>query len=219
MSRIIKELIALALVLALGGVLVQGIRQVAATAPSSPYDTFQARVNAIPVQILSPAAGQVLSLSSVEGSTVTQGQELATIQVFDRTYRPPVDNQLFKLQGDKLAVLSPVTGVVGRLAVAPLSMVGGNQSLLDIYAPENTDLHVLIPQGAAISSYRAFYAATSLGATRYPINIEGAIPTLASANVAPKTTLYRATCAPVTGCLSFINVQQVLVIAEKVASG
>lgn len=219
MTRLFNELVALVIVLALGFLLAQGIYKVVGKTSSSPYDTFQAQVNAIPLQILSPVAGQVLSLPSIEGSTVTQGQELATIQVFDRSYRAPADNQLFKLQSDKLVIVSPVTGVVGKVTVAPLSMVGGNQSLLDLYAPEDTDLHVLIPEGAAISSYRAFYAMTSMTATRYPINIEGAIPTQTAATVAPMTTVYRATCVPTVSCLTFLNMKQVMVIAEKVASG
>lgn len=219
MRRLFSELVALVIVLSVGFLLAQGIFRMVEKTSSSPYDTFQARVNSIPLQILSPVAGQVLSLPSIEGSAVTQGQELATIQVFDRSYRPPADNQLFKLQGDKLVMVSPVAGVVGRVMVAPLSMVGGNQSLLELFAPEDTDLHVLIPEGEAISSYQAFYAMTNMSATRYPINIEGAIPTQSIANIDPTTTVYRATCAPTVSCLTFLNVQQVVVIAEKVASG
>jgi hypothetical protein len=214
MRRLLKELAALMLVLAVGGgVVLLIVRLTAGNAPSR-YDTFQARVNTIPLQVISPAAGQVLSMPSGEGSWVAEGQVLVTIQVFDRNYRPPADSQMFKLQGDQLQIFSPASGIVGRMQIAPLSAVVGNQLLLQLLTPQSTDLQVIIPQESALSRYRDFYAATSTNAHRYPIQILGTIPNEIVVGVAPAMTVYRATCQAMADCQNFLTVKQVAVFAE-----
>jgi hypothetical protein len=214
MSRVLKELTALGLVLAVGAGVVFLILRLTAGNPPSPYDTFQAIVNTIPLQIISPAAGQVFSMPSGEGSPVAEGQLLVTVQVFDRNYRPPADSQMFKLQGDQLQIFSPASGIVGRMQIAPLSAVVGNQLLMHLLTPQSTDLQVLIPQDSALSRYRDFYAATSVNAPRYQIQILGTIPSEIVVGVAPATTVYRATCQAMADCGNFLTVKHVEVFAQ-----
>jgi hypothetical protein len=215
MSRLWKELAALVLVLAVGGGFVLVILRLTAPDAPSPYDTFQARVNTIPLQIISPVAGQVLSMPPGEGSSVVEGQVLVNVQVFDRNYRPPADSQMLKLQGDKLQIFSPASGIVGRMQVAPLSAVAGNQMLLQLFTPQSTDLQLLMPSDSALSRYRDFYAATSIRATKYPIQIQGTIPSEIVGGVPPATTVYRATCQATADCQNFLTFQQVAIFAER----
>jgi multidrug efflux pump subunit AcrA (membrane-fusion protein) len=214
MSRIGKEVVALVLVLALAGGVVVLLLRLTPTSVPSLYDTFQARINTIPLQIMSPTEGQVLTMPSGEGSSVVEGQVLLTVQVFDRNYRPPADSQMFKLQGDRLQIVSPASGIVGRMQVAPMSTVAGNQLLLQVLTPQSTDLQVLIPQNSVLSHYRDFYAATNSNAPWYPIQILTTIPNEIVGGVAPAITVYRATCQTVADCQNFLTVKQVEVFAK-----
>jgi hypothetical protein len=213
MKRLMKELAALLIVLLVAGGIVLAMTR-AIGAPSS-FDTFTGRVDKIPLQILSPVAGQVLTLPPWEGVTVQQGQVLATIQVLDRNFRPPADSKIFKLQGDVLQVISPANGMIAKLAIAPLSVVNGNGLLLQMFTLESTQLQVLVPQGSKLGDYRAFYMAVAQNATRFPIRIEGEIPVDVVANVSPTTTVYRASCDRPLDCQSLLTQLQVLVYAFK----
>jgi hypothetical protein len=176
-------------------------------------------VDKLPLQILSPVAGQVLTLPQWEGVTVQQGQVLATIQVLDRNFRPPSDSKMFKLQGDVLQVVSPATGMVAKLALAPLSVVNGQGLLMQLYTLENTQLQVLVPQGSKLGDYRAFYMAAAQNAARFRIRIEGVIPIDAVDNVSPTTTVYRASCDRPADCQTLLTQLQVLVYAVKTGGG
>jgi hypothetical protein len=216
MRRIAAEVMLLACVLLVAGGLVLGLTRLVGA--QSAYDTFTGRVNRIPVQISSPVYGQVLSLPVQEGGQVDAGRALVTIQVVDRSFRVPQNSQLFKLQGDTLSVLSPVSGIVGRITVAPLSTVTASQLILQLYTPDHTDLHVLVPQGHQLDAYQSFSAAGDSSRTRYPIRLEGVMPDESVNNVSPSTVVYLAKCESTADCLMLLRNQQVLVYAEKVRS-
>jgi pyruvate/2-oxoglutarate dehydrogenase complex dihydrolipoamide acyltransferase (E2) component len=217
MKRLIKEVAALLCVLLVAGGVVLAITRTVA-APST-VDTFTGRVDKIPLQILSPVAGQVLTIPQWEGAQVQQGQVLATIQVFDRNFRPPADSRLFKLQGDTLQVISPATGVIGKLAVAPLSVVSGSGFLMHLFTVESTELEVLMPVRDELSAYRAFYMAAAQSTARFRIRIEGIVPTDVVGNVPPSTTVYRAKCDRPADCEPLLTQLQVLIYALKASSG
>jgi hypothetical protein len=215
MKRLMREMAALLCVLLVAGGIVLAITRTVA-APST-FDTFTGRVDKIPLQILSPAAGQVLTMPEWEGAHVQQGQVLATIQVFDRNFLPPADSQMFKLQGDTLQVISPATGVIGKLAMAQLSVVSGNGLLLQLFTVESTELEVLVPVQSELSAYRAFYMAVAQGTARFRIKIEGVLPADVIGNISPSTTVYRAQCDRPADCESLLTELQVLVYALKAA--
>jgi hypothetical protein len=214
MRRIAAELALLACVLSVAGLVALGLIRVVGA--QTTYDTFTGRVNKIPVQISSPAYGQVLLLPFGVGSHVDVGQALVTIQVVDRGFRVPQNSQLFKLQGDNLSLLSPVTGIVGRITVAPLSTVTASELILQLYTPEHTDLQVLVPQGRQLAGYRSFYAASADRQARYPIRVQGAMPGEIDSNVSPTTVVYQARCESREDCVSLLHNQQVLIYAERV---
>ena len=214
MKRLLKEMAALLCVLLVAGGIVLAITRTVA-APST-FDTFTGRVDKIPLQILSPAPGQVLSMPQWEGAHVQQGQILASIQVFDSNYRPPADSQMFKLQGDTLQVISPATGVIGKLAMAQLSVVSGNGLLMQLFTVESTELEVLVPLRSELSAYRAFYMAVAQSTSRFRIKIGGVMPSDVIGSAPPATTVYRATCDRPADCESLLTELQVLVYALKV---
>jgi hypothetical protein len=215
MSRLMKELAALLCVLLVaGGVVFAMTRTVGAPAG---FDTFTGRVDKLPLQILSPVAGQVLTLPQWEGVTVERGQVLATIQVLDRNFRPPAESQMFRLQGDLLQVFSPATGMIARVGLAPLSVVSGNGLLLELYTIDNTQLRVLVPQASKLGNYRAFYMADAQTSVRTRIRIVGVVPVDVAGNVPPTTTVYRAICDRPSDCQSLLTRLQVLVFALKSA--
>ncbi len=213
MRRVLKEVIVLVGVLLVAGTLIVGYTQVAST-PSA-YDIFPGRVNKLPLQIASPVPGQLLTLPLAEGSKVSQGQVIATIQVLDRNFRPPPDSQLFKLQGDLLSVVSPATGVVAKIDVAPLSTVGGNERLIEMYTVDSTDLWILLPQGTDPTMYRAFFVLPSTNKPNYPIQIEGSIPSEVANGASASTNVYRARCEAGADCVDLLTAQQVTICAEK----
>ena len=211
-----RETAALLCVLLVAGGIVLAITRTVG-APSK-FDTFTGRVDKIPLQILSPAAGQLLTMPQWEGARVEQGQTLATIQVFDRNFRPPADSRLFKLQGDTLQVISPATGVIGKLAIAPLSVVSGSGLLMLLFTVESTELEVLVPVKRELSAYRAFYMAVAQSTARFRIQIEGVMPIDAIGSSSPNTTVYRARCDRPTDCEALLTELQVLVYGLKVAT-
>jgi pyruvate/2-oxoglutarate dehydrogenase complex dihydrolipoamide acyltransferase (E2) component len=208
-----KELAALMCVLLVAGGIVLALTRTLG-APAG-FDTFTGRVDKIPLQILSPAAGQVLTLPPWEGATVQQGQVVATIQVLDRNFQPPADSKMFKLQGGVLQVISPANGMIAKLALAPMSVVSGNGLLMQLFTVESTQLQVLVPQGSKLGDYRAFYMASAQNAARFRINIDGVVPVDVVTNVAPNTTVYRASCTKPADCQSLLTVLQVMVYALK----
>ena len=214
MRRVFSEAAVLIGVLALAGVLVFGYTQLA-LAPAR-YDTFTGRVNKVPLQLSSPVYGQLLSLPLAAGSPIAQGQVIATIQVLDRNFRLPADSRLFTLQGDTLSVVSPASGVVARINVAPLSTVSGNEKLIDMYTSTSTDVWMLLPQGTAVTSYDAFYVEFG-GGKLNRLLVEGAIPSDVVTGAPPTTNVYRATCQTAAGCADLLIQQQVTICAEKVA--
>jgi Biotin-lipoyl like len=210
--RVLRELVVLVVVLLVAGGLVFGYTQVA-TAPSR-YDTFPGKVNKVPLQISSPVYGQVLTLPLAEGSQVTQGQVLATIQVLDRNFKLPA-TPLFTLQGDTLSVVSPATGVVAKVDVAALSTVGGNERLVELYTTANTDLWVLLPQGTNLAAYRAFFVWPPANKPTFRIRIEGSIPADVVGGASSTTSVYRARCEITIDCAGLLVAQQVTICAEK----
>lgn len=215
MKRVAKETAALLCVLVVAGGIVLAITRTVGAPSPNPFDTFTGRVDKIPLQILSPAAGQVLTMPQFEGARVQKGQALATIQVFDRNFHPPANSDLFKLQGDTLQVISPVSGLIGKLAIAQLSVVSGSGLLMQLFTVESTELEVLVPVKSELSAYRAFYMAVTQGATRFRIQIEGVLPADVVGNVGPSTTVYRARCSLPSDCESLLTQLQVLVYALK----
>lgn len=215
MVRVLRELVVLVVVLLVAGGLIAGYAQVAST--PSRYDTFSAKVNKLPLQISSPVYGQLLTLPLAEGSQVSLGQVIATVQVLDRNFKLPSDSQLFKLQGDTLSVVSPAAGVVAKIDVAPLSTVGGGQRLVELYTLDSTDLWVLLPQGTDVATYRAFFVWPRANKPTYRIQIEGSIPTDVVGGTSPTTNVYRARCKVLASCADLLIDQQVTVCAEKSA--
>lgn len=215
MRRIFSEVAVLVGVLLLAGVLVLGYMQVAIAPPR--YDTFTGRVNKVPLQLSSPVYGQLLSMPLAVGSQIAQGQVVATIQVLDRNFRLPVESRLFKLQGETLSVVSPASGVVARISVAPLSTVGGNEKLIDLYTAESTDVWMLLPQGSELTAYDAFFVTLGAGKPNHRLLVEGSIPSDLVTGTPPTTNVYRARCEVVAGCPELLINQQVTICAEKVA--
>ncbi len=215
MVRVLRELVVLVAVLLVAGGLVFGYAQVAST--PSRFDTFQGRVNKLPLQISSPVYGQLLTLPLAEGSQVSLGQVIATIQVLDRNFKLPTDTKLFQLQGDTLSVVSPAAGVVARIDLAPLSTVGGGTRLVELYTMDSTDLWVLLPQGTDLATYRAFFVWPRANKPTYPIQIEGAIPTDVVGGTSATTNVYRARCEVLASCVGLLIDQQVTICAEKSA--
>ena len=213
MPRVLKELALLTCILLLAGGAVIGVTTV--VGGQDTYDTFTGRVNKIPLQISSPTFGQVLSLPLTEGGQVQQGQPLARIQVIDRSFRVPQDSQLFKLDGDVLRILSPVNGLVAKMAIAPFSTVDAGQLILQLYTVDHTDLQVLMPQGRELEAYRSFYAAPGESKRRYRLRIEGTVPSESVSNVSPSTTVLRASCESAADCWSLLSRQQVTIYAQK----
>lgn len=213
MKRLIRELAALTCVLVVAGGIVLALTRTVGV-PTT-FDTFTGRVDKLPLQILSPVAGQVLTLPQWEGEAVQKGQVLATIQVLDRSFKPPADSPMFKLQDDVLQVVSPATGMIAKLALAPLSVVSGNGLLMQLFTLENTQLQVLVPQESKLGNYRAFYMAAAQNSARFRIRIEGVIPVDVAGDVSPTTTVYRARCDRPSDCQTLLTKLQVLVYALK----
>jgi hypothetical protein len=214
MMRLMKEIAAFLCVLLVAGGTVFAITRTMPAA--STFDTFTGRVDKIPLQILSPAAGQVLTMPQWEGARIQQGDTLATVQVFDHNFKPPADSRLFKLQGDTLQIVSPASGVIGKLTIAPLSVVSGSGFLMQLFTVENTELQVLMPVKSELNAYQAFYTAATQSTARFRIRIEGVVPTdVLGGNVSPNTTVYRARCDRLSDCDALLTELQVLVYAIK----
>jgi hypothetical protein len=213
MGRILREGAVLLAVLLIAGGVVLVYTQVALT--PNPYDTFPGRVNKLPLQIASPVAGQLLSMPLAVGAEVTKGQVLATIQVLDRNFRMPVDSSLFKLQGDKLLVISPVSGVVAKLNVAPSSTVGGSEKIIELYSVDSTDVWMLTPTSTDLTNYSAFFVLPRANKSKYLLRIEGSIPSDVVPGASSTTRVYRATCDAASGCTDLLIYQQITICAEK----
>ena len=213
MRRIVSEVAVLVGVVIVVGAMVYGYTQVA-LAPAR-FDTFTGKVNKLPLQISSPVYGQLLSLPLSVGSEVTQGQVIATIQVLDRNFKLLADSQLFKLQGGTLSVLSPASGVVAKLNVAPLSTVGGSEKLVDLYTTDSTDVWMLMPQGTELKTYDSFYVWLGANKLSHRLQVEGAIPTDVVGGASPTTNVYRTRCAAMAACADLLINQQVTICAVK----
>jgi hypothetical protein len=211
--RILKEAAVLVVVLLVAGTVIFVYTQAALT--PTRYDAFPGRVNKIPLQISSPVYGQLLSLPLTEGSQVNQGQVIATIQVLDRNFRLPANSHLFTMQGDTLSVVSPATGVVAKVSVAPLSTVGGNEKLVELYTPDSTDVWMLLPQGTDLNSYDAFFVSFGAKKPSYRLRVAGLMPSDIVSGVSPTTNVYRATCESMVECADLLVNQQVTICAEK----
>jgi hypothetical protein len=213
MRRIIKEVAVLVGVLVVAGALILGYTQLALT--PARYDTFTGRVNKLPLQIASPVYGQLLTLPLTVGAQVTQGQVIATIQVLDRNFKLPADSEMFKLQGGTLSVVSPASGVVAKLNVAPLSTVGGSEKLVDLYTTDNTDVWMLMPQGTDPKTYDAYFVWLGVKKLSYRLQVEGSIPTDVVGGTSPTTNVYRARCQSMAACTDLLVNQQVTICAVK----
>ena len=212
MKKILKELIALECSLIVAIVLIFLITQLVG---QTNYDTFVGNVNKVPIDVSSPVYGQILTLPLTEGETVKKGQTLATIRIFGTHFTPPASSDLFHVQGNILSVQSPADGIVGEVALAPLSMIESTGTLTQIYTVDNIEIQILLPQGKDISSYTAFYASTTQNGPRYPLQVLGQIPTDVVSNIPLTTTVYRAKCQQVTDCQKIVNYEAITIYAQK----
>lgn len=214
MPKILKELIALICVLCIAGGIVLFLVQNLGRSQAS-YDSFTGYVNKVPIDISSPAYGQVLTLPFSEGSTVTKGQTLATIQVLDPHYKLTVSNGLYQVHGDILSVQSPVNGIVGKVLIAPQSTVEGNLTFMELFSASNTEILILLPQGNSLSNYTAFYASSSLTGPKYPLQVLGQVPADIVSNIQPGTAVYRATCLSTADCQKMIDNETITIFARN----
>ena len=129
MKKILIEAFALLLTLFVAGVIVlflftQNVGQTT--------DTFTGIVSKVPIKITSPVYGQILTLSVKEGTTVTRGQTLVTIHILNANTLP-TQSDLYHIHGLTLSIQSPDSGVIGQIALAPLSTIAGAGELMDLY--------------------------------------------------------------------------------------
>ena len=207
----LKEVIAIICVLFVAALLIFFFTQ---NIGQNNYDTFTGYVNKTPLTITSPVYGQILTLPVTEGSMVTKGQTLATIEILNPDTIPAPSN-LYHVQGKILSIQSPASGVIGQIALAPLSTIAGAGTLMQIYAVDNTQIQLLIPQGYDIHSYSGFSASNTADGRRYPLQVIGQIPANVLSNIPITTTVYRATCQRISDCQAVINSNAVIIYAQK----
>ena len=121
MRKILLEVIAIMFALLFAAVLVFFFTQ---NIGQNNYDTFTGNVSKAPLTITSPVYGQILTLPVKEGDTVTKGQTLATVEILNPN-TIPAPSALYHVHGNMLSVQSPSNGVIGQIALAPLSTIAG----------------------------------------------------------------------------------------------
>jgi multidrug efflux pump subunit AcrA (membrane-fusion protein) len=213
MKRLLKEFIALVLVI----IVAAGLIFLFTLNKQVTYDSFTGNIHKVPINLSSPVYGQIQTLPVTEGTTVTKGQELATVQILNTnssTLLSPSSN-LYSVQGNVVRLRSPVNGIVGSVTLAPQSTVAASQTILQIYTLSNLQLQIILPQGNSISSYSAFFASLQPNNKMIPLKILGQVPTDVLGNVQATTTVYRATCQLVSDCQSIINNTMVPIEAQK----
>jgi hypothetical protein len=194
MKKLLKELLALLIVVIIAaGVIFLFTRNI-----QTSYDTFTGNVHKIPINISSPAYGQILTLPVTEGATVTKKQVLATVQILSPNFTPSTSSNLYSVSGNVLSLQSPVDGTVGSVTLAPNSTVGGTQPFIQIYTLSNLEIQILLPQGKDITDYSAFFASSTPNSRRFPLHILGRIPTDVISNIPATTAVYRAKCQEVS---------------------
>jgi hypothetical protein len=214
MKKILKELVAVVGALLVAAALIFAFTQYVSVSKTD-YETFVGNVNKVPIDISSPAYGEVLTLPFTEGAVVRQGQTLATIQILVPHFTPPNTSELFYMNGNVLSIQSPSDGIVGKIALAPQSTIGGTATLMQIYTVGNTEIQILLPQGKAMSSYKAFYASTTPDGPRFPLQVLSQVPTDIVSNIAPTTTVYRAKCQRVADCQKIVDSESIIIYAQK----
>jgi hypothetical protein len=213
MKKFLKELIAFVCALLIAAVIIFLFTQNLVNKTN--YDTFTGNVNKVPIDISSPAYGQILTLPFTEGAMVTKGQTLATIQILASNFTLPPSSGLYLVSKNVLSIQSPADGIVGKVALAPQSTIGGNAMFMQIYTLENTDIQILLPQGKDLSGYAAFYASNMPNGSKYPLQVLGQIPTDVVSNISPTMSVYRAKCQNVTDCQNIINNKVIIIYAQK----
>jgi hypothetical protein len=211
MRRFLIEVIAIMCALLFAAVLIFFFTQ---NIGQNNYDTFTGYVSKVPLTITSPVYGQILTLPVKEGDTVTKGQTLATVEILNPD-TIPAPSDLYHVQGKKLSIQSPSNGVVGQIALAPLSTIAGAGTLMQMYTAENTEIQMLIPQGYDIRSYTGFSASNTPDGRRYPLQVIRKIPANVISNIPVTTTVYRATCQQISDCQAAIDNNAIIIYAQK----
>ena len=211
MKKILIEVLAVVCTLLVAGVL---ISLFSLNIGQNTYDTFTGYVSKVPLTITSPVYGQILTLPVKVGDTVSKGQTLASIEILNPN-TIPTPSDLYHVHGNRLSVQSPSRGVIGQIALAPLSTIAGAGTLMQIYTVDNTQIQVLIPQGYDIHSYTGFAASNTADGRHYALHVIGQIPANVISNIPVTTTVYRASCQQVADCSAVINNNAIIVYAQK----
>lgn len=211
MKKILIEVIAIMCTLLFAVVLIFFFTQ---NIGQNNYDTFTGNVSKVPLTITSPVYGQILTLPVKEGDTVNRGQTLATIEILNPD-TTPASSDLFHVNGKMLSIQSPSNGVIGQIALAPLSTIAGAGTLMQMYTVDNTEIQLLIPQGYDIHSYKGFSASNTPDGRRYPLHVIRQIPANVISNIPVTTTVYRATCQQISDCQAAINNNAIIIYAQK----
>lgn len=210
LAKIAIEGIAILLVLALAALIILAL--FTKNIQQSWYDTFTGDVSKTPTTITSPVYGQVTSLPVQEGQSVRTGQVLAVINIIQQTEHLALNSALYQVQGNTLRVLAQSPGIVGGLNLTPFSTVAVTGPLMTLYTTDSIHIHVLLPQGYALSDYTSFYAGHPPNLARYALRIAGQVPTDVISNIDPTTSVYLATC---THCQAILDNEAVVVYAQK----
>lgn len=211
MKKILIEVIAIVCTLLFAVVLIFFFTQ---NIGQNNYDTFTGNVSKVPLTITSPVYGQILTLPVKEGDTVNKGQTLATIEILNPD-TTPVSSDLFHVNGKMLSIQSPSNGVIGQIALAPLSTIAGAATLMQMYTVDNTEIQMLIPQGYDIHNYTGFSASNTPDGRRYSLHVIRQIPANVISNIPVTTTVYRATCQQISDCQAAINNNAIIIYAQK----
>ena len=211
MRKVLKEVLAILCTLLIAAVLIFFFTL---NIGQNTYDTFTGYVSKVPLTITSPVYGQILTLPVKEGNTVTKGQTLATVEILNPD-TIPAPSGLYHVQGKILSIQSPSNGVVGQIALAPLSTIAGAGTLMQIYTEDNMEIQILIPQGYDIGSYTGFSGSNTPGGQRYSLHVIGQIPANVISNIAVTTTVYRATCQGTSDCQAAINYNAIIIYGQK----
>ncbi len=211
MKRFLMEVIAIVCALLVAVVLIFFFTQ---NIGQNNYDTFTGNVSKLPLTITSPVYGQILTLPVKEGDTVTKGQTLATVEILNPA-TIPAPSDLYHVHGKMLSIQSPSSGVVGQIALAPLSTIAGAGTLMQMYTVDNTEIQMLIPQRYDIGSYTGFSASNTPDGRRYPLHVIRQIPANVISNIPITTTVYRATCQQISDCQAAINNNAIIIYAQK----
>jgi hypothetical protein len=213
MKKVFKEIIVLVCVLIVAAVVIIPI--ILNVAQRENYDTLNGKVEKLPINISSPAYGIILSIPVNEGSTITEGQTLATVQVLDPLFKLQDTGKLYLMQKNILTIRSPASGILGKTTVAPQSTIAPNGTFMQIYTLGNTTIHILLPEGKNISDYSAFSVPDTSGKTKYPLQVLDQIPTNVVDNVPQSTTVYRAKCVYIADCEKIAYNELIDIQAQK----